>query len=65
MNPGGIVGLILGITLLVFAIVLIVRPPDVDFFREDNNIRYMLAACAAMLGFFRVYRAVRILRGRE
>ncbi len=65
MNPGGIIGLVLGVALVTFAVVLMVRPPDVDFFREDDSIRYLLAACAAMLGTFRIYRGVRILRGRE
>ena len=57
--------MLLGISLLGFAVVLLVRPPDVDFFKEDDNIRYLLAASAAMLGTFRIYRSVRILRGRQ
>ena len=62
MRPGSIPGLILGTILIGLSVYLFVSPPDADFFKEDDSMRYLLAVTAAILGLYRIYSAILRLR---
>lgn len=65
MKVYGYIGLVMSLVFIGGAIGLIYYPPPkIQFLKENETIRYLLAVCVLLYGLFRLYRSVRMLRNR-